>query len=191
MPLGVPITSTQCNGCKLQPRAGTPRVKSMWYKVPKKKRFCFWLSIFSCFAKRKNITAELRRNFQLINWLSKKEQKQKGNGAHRRPQCQKQPPNCSEGTSKQLANCGFPIELHALKKPRALFTAIWRAACFAYSMLQGLMNPCYSDFVRSCQFHLGPQWKALVSTKNLTLSILLEFQAAFYWEDLVTVTETA
>jgi hypothetical protein len=56
-------------------------------------------------------------------------------------------------------------------------------------MLQGLMNPCYSDFVRSCQFDLGPQWKALVSTKNLTLSILLEYQAAFYWEDLVTVTE--
>ena len=41
------------------------------------KRFCFWLSIFSCFAKRKNITGELRRNFQLINWLSKKSKNRK------------------------------------------------------------------------------------------------------------------
>ena len=126
-----------------------------------KKRFCFWLSIFSCFATRKNITVELRRNFQLINWLSKKEQKQKGNGAHRRPQCQKQPPNCSEGTSKQLANCGFPIELHALKKPRALFTAIWRAACFAYSMLQGLIIHAIPISFDPANFIWGPNGKPL------------------------------
>ena len=39
------------------------------------------------------------------------------------------------------------------------------------------------------EFNLKPQWKALVSVKNRTLSILLEFQAALYWQGLAKVTE--
>ena len=59
VPLGVPITSTQCNGCKLQPRTGTThesKTCGTHTAIIKRKRvFVFCCLMLSIFAKRKNI----------------------------------------------------------------------------------------------------------------------------------------
>ena len=121
------------------------RVKNMWHtygNYKKKTCVCFLLSnvVYFC-EEKKHQGPERCRSFQLVTKKGNKDIKEMRTSTRKMSRIN--PPTCNEGTSKQLANSSFPVKLHAFKKQQHCYLRFGGRHVFAYSRLQGLLNPCY------------------------------------------------